>query len=614
MKKIMNWAGFGKSKKKEKSGTESGDTRNELSQDGVNHSENPEDISEGLSDVKTGEENLVNENGEHRYIKLKGFPDTADENDITEFLADCNIVENIVIFENGHAYVKLVGQEDQSKALKFDKSYFRRWFIRIDKSDGSIYNKLNRKVIEVTEEEMMETLQEPPKSTTYIKLSGLPWKTSEKEISKFLVDCNIVGNVMIIKNEHGKPSGDAVVKLMEKSDLEKAHKCHKKYIHERFIEIEEIESDTFNKLTEGEKTQETAFSKLSGLVWTATEEDIKNFLHDCKIREVVITTNERGKPSGNAFVHFASKDDTEKAKAHNRENLRERFVIVEEIEEQEFIKETENDRKSNQPSKNYSSSHVKLTSLPRKYSELDIRNFLKNCAIRKVIINSSGNSSGEAIVEVESSDDQARALICHNSSMGGRMVAVDKVEKMEVSKLKGEKIKTIKFCVKPKGTVDGDDVMEECKEIEIDGVTWGSGNFTQSVDKKSVIELECTVRDDLEAEDIKREIEKLTDFVERVEILRNEKCKTSFVLDKVAFTFEIMRFWDNVSNTEEVLEDCKDVDIKGVIWDKGEIIPVSDSKSKIKLGCIVEECNTDAEEIRKKLEELKSVEDVKIIQ
>eukprot|EP00092_Neocalanus_flemingeri_P103668 GFUD01132692.1.p1 GENE.GFUD01132692.1~~GFUD01132692.1.p1 ORF type:complete len:198 (-),score=73.27 GFUD01132692.1:8-601(-) len=197
--------------------------------------------------------------------------------------------------------------------------------------------------------------------------------------------------------------------------------------------------------------------------------------------------------------------------------------------------------------------------------------------------------------------------------MGGRMVAVDKVEKVEVSKLKGEKIKTIKFCVKPKSTADGDEVMEECKEIEIDGVTWGSGNFTQSMDKKSVIELECTVRDHLEGEDIKREIEKLTDFVERVEILRNEKCKTSFALEKVAFTFEV-KPWDNVSNTEEVLEDCKDVDIKGVIWDKGEIIPVSNCKSKIKLGCIVEDCNTEAEAIRKKLEELDFVEDVKIIQ
>ena len=48
----------------------------------------------------------------------------------------------------------------------------------------------------------------------YIKLRGLPWKATEDEITKFLVDCEIVGNVVIISNEAGRPSGDAVVKMM----------------------------------------------------------------------------------------------------------------------------------------------------------------------------------------------------------------------------------------------------------------------------------------------------------------------------------------------------------------------------------------------------------------
>eukprot|EP00092_Neocalanus_flemingeri_P050707 GFUD01058716.1.p1 GENE.GFUD01058716.1~~GFUD01058716.1.p1 ORF type:complete len:153 (+),score=49.40 GFUD01058716.1:33-461(+) len=87
-------------------------------------------------------------------------------------------------------------------------------------------------------------------------------------------------------------------------------------------------------------TEENTFILLRGLVWSATEEDIKTFLHDCNVKEVVLTTNDRGRPTGNAFVHLDTEADVEKAMAHNREYLRERFVLVEEIYEAQYIRET----------------------------------------------------------------------------------------------------------------------------------------------------------------------------------------------------------------------------------------------------------------------------------
>jgi len=76
---------------------------------------------------------------------------------------------------------------------------------------------------------------------------------------------------------------------------------------------------------------ETASVCLKGLVWTATEKDIRTFLHDCSVKEVVIKTNERGKPSGEAIVHLDNISDVEKAIAHNREYLGERFVFVDKM-------------------------------------------------------------------------------------------------------------------------------------------------------------------------------------------------------------------------------------------------------------------------------------------
>ena len=81
----------------------------------------------------------------------------------------------------------------------------------------------------------------------YIKLIGLPRKATDEEIKKFLVDCDVVGNVVIINNKTGKPSGDAVVKLCNEDSFENALKCNKKYLYNRFIVIEETDSETYNK-------------------------------------------------------------------------------------------------------------------------------------------------------------------------------------------------------------------------------------------------------------------------------------------------------------------------------------------------------------------------------
>merc|ERR1711892_379803 len=81
----------------------------------------------------------------------------------------------------------------------------------------------------------------------YIKLSGLPWKATENEIVEFLTGCEIVGNVVIIKNEAGRPSGDAVVKLVSKADVDKAKKRNRAYLHNRFVIVEETDGEAYEK-------------------------------------------------------------------------------------------------------------------------------------------------------------------------------------------------------------------------------------------------------------------------------------------------------------------------------------------------------------------------------
>ena len=89
------------------------------------------------------------------------------------------------------------------------------------------------------------------------------------------------------------------------------------------------------------------YIKLSGMVWSATKDDIINFLSDCSIKDVALIKTETGRPSGNissfsdsflifvfpgvAAVEVESKEDIARAIRHDRQYLKERFVIVEEI-------------------------------------------------------------------------------------------------------------------------------------------------------------------------------------------------------------------------------------------------------------------------------------------
>ena len=81
----------------------------------------------------------------------------------------------------------------------------------------------------------------------------------------------------------------------------------------------------------------SGYVKLSGMVWEATEEDVRNLLCDCNVTQVLFIMNDQGKPTGDALVKLADVADVEKAKSHNKENIGRRYVIIQESYESEFI-------------------------------------------------------------------------------------------------------------------------------------------------------------------------------------------------------------------------------------------------------------------------------------
>ena len=163
-----------------------------------------------------------------------------------------------------------------------------------------------------------------------VHLSGLPWSATDEDIEQFLRGCKIE-KILIVLNDHRKPSGDAKVWVSSKEDLDRALLCDRKYIGSRFVCVRKAN----DALENGTERSDDNCVKLSGLDWTSTNQEICDFLFGCEVlggqSGVTIEMNERGKPSGSAIVHLITKTDVENALNYNKQKLGKRFVDIEKM-------------------------------------------------------------------------------------------------------------------------------------------------------------------------------------------------------------------------------------------------------------------------------------------
>eukprot|EP00092_Neocalanus_flemingeri_P014179 GFUD01015298.1.p1 GENE.GFUD01015298.1~~GFUD01015298.1.p1 ORF type:complete len:531 (+),score=188.60 GFUD01015298.1:135-1727(+) len=350
-----------------------------------------------------------------------------------------------------------------------------------------------------------------------VELSGLPWTATEEDIRKFLKDCEI-SKILIILNVHRKPSGTAHVWVSSKEDLDKALLCDKELIGPRYInvsnanealEIERKREQTKDRSTSADPKIFTL--KLSGLPWSATCEQICDFLFGCEVVDgpggVKIEMNERGQPSGSAFVQFKTNADAENALKYNKQKLGDRYVDMEKMtiedgeakeskedgdtkENKEDIEAKENkkdreakEQKGDGDAKEYKIDEeakekkedgvakenkedgetkeykedgkakennfcIKLSGLARKATQADISDFLSVGHVKQVgeiviTVNGKGKPSGDAFVKVGSNEDLKVALCLNDTAFGNRRVEVHKVGLAQLEKAR----KNI-FCIK----------------------------------------------------------------------------------------------------------------------------------------------------------------------
>lgn len=177
-----------------------------------------------------------------------------------------------------------------------------------------------------------------------VKLRGLPWNTTKQEIYTFLKDCNIVNEekgIHLTIDKDGRPSGECFVELLSHSDVEKAKAHDKENMGKRYIEVldaKRAELEWFvNHMPGGAGgmggmgfSGEDVFARLRGLPFEATKHEIAQFFSGIEIAPygITITMDQDGRPSGEAYVEFASSEDREKALEKNKEKIGRRYIEI----------------------------------------------------------------------------------------------------------------------------------------------------------------------------------------------------------------------------------------------------------------------------------------------
>jgi len=419
------------------------------------------------------------DNEKNTFIRLRGLAWSVTEEDVTTFLHDCNVKDAVITTNNrgghsGEAFVHLNSEDDVDKALVHNKEYLKQRYVIIEEIYESQYvmetqscgRDFQKEIIKTVEKDVgfsKSNLESSPIEKAigndfYIKMRGLSIEATEEDIVKFLVDCEIVGNVFIVTNEAGRRNGDAVVKVLTRNDIEKA--IEKKIIkfQDKFIGIEETDIDTYyrhvikkSKL----ENEENTFIRLRGLVWNAIEDDIRTFLYDSKIKEVILTTNAKGKPSGDALAHLETEADVEKAMSHNKEFLQKRYVVIEEIYESQFMRAKQRVAEKLGPVRQRgrvqagASCYIKLSGLPWKATSGDIAEFLVDCELNGevfIINNEAGKPTGDAVVKLVKHEDMDKAFKCNKKALLGRSVGIEETDEQfyrkhmkKVGKVENEK-------------------------------------------------------------------------------------------------------------------------------------------------------------------------------
>ncbi|KAJ8600655.1 hypothetical protein CTAYLR_010686 [Chrysophaeum taylorii] len=283
-------------------------------------------------------------------VRLRGLPWACSAKDVGHFLLGASLPEERVVFVHnvaGDGFARLVGDEEYEKALsKHGKSMT---------SATTNSTKATIEVFEASGEEADDWAKRCSKRPTgsyrgVVKLKGLPYSSTEDDIASTFFSGEIdASRVHVLLGGDGRATGQAYAEFRSTRRARNAiARYDKKELGGRWIDLIEA---TRGELYSAQHASATALRSLAsndgglgvvpssdvgilrvrGLLFEATREDVAEFFSGyAGVDESSVFMASRsadGRPSGEAFVCFASPADAQRARLEkNGEELGGRWL------------------------------------------------------------------------------------------------------------------------------------------------------------------------------------------------------------------------------------------------------------------------------------------------
>ncbi|XP_034152503.1 G-rich sequence factor 1 isoform X2 [Esox lucius] len=261
-----------------------------------------------------------------------------------------------------------------------------------------------------------------------------------------------VKGIHLTVNRDGKPNGQAFIELENEEDVSKALEKHRQYLGRRYIEVSEVTNSDAEAILKKtiQLPAKDGVVRLRGLPYSCTETDILLFFAGLDVAEdgVTLTTDYRGRKTGEAYVQFLTQEQADQALTKDRELIGNRYIEVfpsnrneiggrrkaEAVEDGRVSRPSQPDRAVVQPreprqtdrhASPMSSHHfVHMRGLPYSATGQDIAQFFYPLALSKILLEfgPDGKATGEGEVYFTSHEDAIAAMTRDKAHMQERYI------------------------------------------------------------------------------------------------------------------------------------------------------------------------------------------------
>merc|ERR1719394_1316178 len=185
--------------------------------------------------MNKGKANKNAENGGEFYIKMSGVPFRASVQELKDFFEGGEKpirVEHSLNSDgrnSGHAFAAFSSEQAAEQAMLKDRQYMGPRYVSLSRSD--------------TFGTSQYTGQYSSKANAFdgnfsefcVKLSGVPFKTTEQEVKDFFKGGDAPTKIQTIMNEEGRSSGEMLADFASEEAVQKALLKDREYIGSRFV-------------------------------------------------------------------------------------------------------------------------------------------------------------------------------------------------------------------------------------------------------------------------------------------------------------------------------------------------------------------------------------------